>query len=265
MFLLRLFILIGFPLLANATAQQPDLLVYKGDTLRLFANPLYPVEDTMKTPFFSEEKACGSTDCWRGYQAVWLLRSDTLYLCAVRNCQGCHEALTLNLSAFFGTRCVNGLVKADWVTDRLYAPQGALLRYVHMGYESIYERETEFQIEQGRLVGTRELSNSRTRISSYEQDWERFKTFVYSRVNWVKIPSLGKREVKVFASFYSVGQQGRLDSIRIMRGAGPVFDNEVIRILKLVSGWSVYYQHGEPIPSGWTIPVVFNKANRRKY
>lgn len=68
------------------TAQIPDLLIYKGDTVALCSNPLegfrYMDEDWIK-----ETAQFGwSTACWRGYQATWLLENDSLYLVKIGPC-----------------------------------------------------------------------------------------------------------------------------------------------------------------------------------
>lgn len=86
------FLVIGFlaftlSLQTFGTAQIPDLIIYKGDTLALYTNPL---ED-----FFSKDNprptsfgiaGCWSTACWRGYQATWLLENDVLYLVKIGSC-----------------------------------------------------------------------------------------------------------------------------------------------------------------------------------
>ncbi|MDJ1492730.1 hypothetical protein QNI19_07290 [Cytophagaceae bacterium DM2B3-1] len=51
-----------------ATAQAPGILIYKGDTLDIYANPLEDFYTTDRPDFFGIQ-GYESTDCWRGYQA----------------------------------------------------------------------------------------------------------------------------------------------------------------------------------------------------
>jgi hypothetical protein len=38
---------------------------------------------------------------------------------------------------------------AEWVSGVLRIPRGELLQYVHMGFESVYERELHLRVEAG--------------------------------------------------------------------------------------------------------------------
>jgi len=69
------------------TAQVPDLIIYKGDTLILHANPLesYYNEDNPRPSHFYVS-GCGSTACWRCYQAIWEIKDNQLYLNAIQDC-----------------------------------------------------------------------------------------------------------------------------------------------------------------------------------
>lgn len=51
-------------------------------------------------------------------------------------------------------------LKAEWYGGVLRVPRGELLRHVHMGYGSTYEREVLFEIEKGRVVARRDISRA---------------------------------------------------------------------------------------------------------
>lgn len=70
-----------------ATAQIPDLLIYKGETLSLFTNPLesfYNKENPR--PYSFGMTKCINTACWRGYVATWEIKNDRLYLLEIKDC-----------------------------------------------------------------------------------------------------------------------------------------------------------------------------------
>lgn len=48
---------------------------------------------------------------------------------------------------------------ADWFSGVLRVPQGELLRYVHMGFGSVYERELHISIDKGLVVSTDVILN----------------------------------------------------------------------------------------------------------
>lgn len=69
------------------TSQVPDLLIYEGDTLQLFSNPLEDLynEKNLRPKSFGI-RSSWSTACWRGYRATWLIEDDILYLVAIGTC-----------------------------------------------------------------------------------------------------------------------------------------------------------------------------------
>lgn len=86
------FLVIGFlaltlSLQTYGTAQVPDLIIYNGDTLALYSNPLedfYTNNNPRPKSFVMD--GCWSSACWRGYQATWLLENNILYLVKIGSC-----------------------------------------------------------------------------------------------------------------------------------------------------------------------------------
>ncbi len=137
---------------ALSTAQIPDILHYNGERMSIFSNPLeqYLRKLNARPERFFEG---GSTACWRGYQAEWEIDEAKLYLVRIREC---HGDKTYELKKLFGDRVKKGRVEADWFTGTLVAPRGRMTQYVHMGYESRYERYLFLRFENGRLVSAEE-------------------------------------------------------------------------------------------------------------
>ncbi len=156
--------MLGAPGVAWSTAQFPDTLIYEGQTLYIFSNPLesffdaaHPRPDKLFPP--------GSTACWRGYVATWKIESGSLYLVKMEDCTS--RKKEIGLSAIFPDR--QKPVLADWYTGSLRAPQGKVLRYVHMGYGSVYEREVVLTIDKGKLTGTEVVDNTAKKVPSEEE------------------------------------------------------------------------------------------------
>lgn len=174
----------------NATAQYPDKLIYKGDTIPIFSNPLEPYLKHNTTDTLPGFRGCGSTACWRGYVAVWALRNDSLFLTNITPCYtDCRDDYSnVDLKELFGNKYVNGEVFADWVDQTLLSPQGRRLRYIHMGYASIYERELLLSIKNGRLTKEKWVANSiddPELIDRFNYDLMQDTLFHYiSKLNW---------------------------------------------------------------------------------
>ncbi len=264
-YILVILILITSVSKAFATAQIPDILIYNGDTLSIFANPLEQLHniDTLRPKLFGNKKGCETTACWRGYQAEWTIIENQLFLKGIYSCCYHKDKIQADLKKLFGNKLIDGKVKADWVTADILSPQGKELYYVHMGYESLYEKEVIFQIEKGKLVRTKVFDNSKSRQSVYSQDSEKLLKHIYSNINWEELPTQEKT-VKVFVQF-SANEHGAVDTVQVLRGFNEVFDREAIRVVKTIPEWDVYYRLGKHERRVWNLPVIFSEENRDKY
>jgi hypothetical protein len=247
-----------------ATSQVPDILLYNGDTLAIYSNPLEQLyqKNSKRPNFFGSKIICSSTACWRGYQAEWQIIENQLYLTAIYNC--CNDKIKADLKRLFGKKCVNGKVKATWVNESILSPQGKLIYYVHMGYGSLYEKEVELQFKKGELVGTKIYDNSKSRKSVYSQDLEKLAAHIYSNINWSALPSFENKIIKIYAQF-SGNESGIIDTVEIVKSYSKIFDEEAIRVIKTIPDWDIFYRHGEFERSKFTVPIVFSNENRKKY
>ena len=245
-----------------ATAQIPDILIYRGDTLMLYANPLelLPNVDSLRNKMF-ESKVLRSTACWRGYKAEWIVVNQELFLSAIYSCS-IRNRLKADLKQLFGEKCIEGKVRADWVSAKLIAPQGKRLSYVHMGYESLYEFENEFQFNRGKLIQVTIYDNSKSKRSIYSQD-SILKKFIYSHINWEILPK-DSIAAKVVVQF-SANEQGVIDQIKMMRGHSQIYDQEAIRVVRSIPEWDIYYRRGKHERNEWNLPIHFSPENRKKY
>lgn len=142
-----------------ATGQIPDYLIYKGDTVAIFSNPLEQYFERTGKSELIDFVGCGSTACWRGYKAFWELKNDSLFLRQITSCHNdCGlEIKNANLNKMFGTNDVF----ANWFTGLLLIPQGKRIQYIHMGYASIYERELHISFKNGIQTNERTVSNKK--------------------------------------------------------------------------------------------------------
>lgn len=140
---------------AAATAQIPDSLDYRGQSHMLFSNPL----ESYFGPHNPRPKELFASTCtalWRGYRASWKITGDFLYLVHLRdgNCGG-SDAIKL-AEVFPGQKAP---IRATWFSGTLRIPQGKPLKRVHMGYQSVYEKDLLIRIEQGRVVEVKTVNN----------------------------------------------------------------------------------------------------------
>jgi hypothetical protein len=260
------------------TAQIPDLIIYKGDTLNLYSCPLntFPNKDLITPKVLFGGGGCFYTACWRNYVATWEIVDNELYLCEIRN--ACYPTSMRGVSAsyksgvdkdsigseyadlraLFPQKYKDGRVKADWVVGKMVSPQGKLLYYIHDGFESIYETEIEFSFKNGVLNEIKTFDNSKTKKSKYSEDKNLLTEFIHKSIKRENLPSSDTKKRRVLVNIISTDENGRIDSVKLVRGVNELYDNEAIRVVKSIPEWDVIYRHGEKVNQGWIIPVNFD-------
>jgi hypothetical protein len=138
------------------TAQIPERIVYEGTEGFLFTNPLesYFGKDNPRPEFTAPHTAC-----WRGYVGTWEIKEGTLYLSDIkawmRNEEG--KADPVGFEKVFPGKAKP--LKAEWFTGTLRIPQGKPIRYVHMGYQTVYEVDVFLTIEAGKIIDRQTVDN----------------------------------------------------------------------------------------------------------
>ena len=99
---------------------------------------------------------------WRGYISKWSIEDGMLYLTDL------HGFISTDDNGELINKSVGmdylfpgqDKVLADWYSGVLRLPHGEIIRYIHQGYDSIYEKELLLKIVNGKCVGVREINNT---------------------------------------------------------------------------------------------------------
>lgn len=249
-----------------ATVQEPDIIIYKGNKLLLNAYPLELLyKNGLERPnFFGDKKGCSMTSCWRDYKAMWEIIDNELYLTGIVSCCFPEDNIKADLKELFGSKYIDGKVKADWVTANVFALTGKYMYVLRTIDEMVFEGELEFQFINGRLVGTKTCDNSKSRLSIYPKDEYKLIEFIYSNINWSQLPKHEDKVKKVILRF-SANEKGIVDDVQVIRSCDSIFDKEAIRVLKAIPEWDINYLHGKLYRVYWTMPINFSKENEEKY
>jgi len=103
-----------------ATEQIPDLLIIGKDTVFLGEFPLEQL-DMKHRPFGTRDGF--STDCWRGYVAIWRIIDNKLFLEKIIDCiyeSGYENTIKLFEKNNIQYQEKNGLIFANWCTINFY-------------------------------------------------------------------------------------------------------------------------------------------------
>jgi hypothetical protein len=137
-----------------ATAQVPDIIILEGKKFELHTNPLeayfsiYPEKRPKNNMKWSS--------LWRGYRATFEIVNKELFLKDIEI-----QILTGNIPENYKSEWKSifneyindvSILRMNWYTGLLIIPNGKLINYVHMGYESTYENYIIIEIENGVLL-----------------------------------------------------------------------------------------------------------------
>ena len=156
-----------------ASPQIPDYIIYKSDTIVTY-NLL--VEQYLQgNQMIQTEKLFGlsfrngaSFNCWRGYQAIYKINNDSLFLVDMINCGESRNgeidtaASAQKMNVVFKDKVVNGKVYIDWfsgdISFPMKVPHNKLLRWDGVFY-TIYDQETVISIFKGRVSNIADVNN----------------------------------------------------------------------------------------------------------
>lgn len=129
------------------TAQFPEYLRIEGKRYEMHSTPL---DDYIERGGELPEFAPNCTALWRGYIGTWTVARDKLYLAKINAVLADGRKATMEL--LFPAPRKHKRVFADWFSGEIRLPQGKLLAYYHMGFESIYERDLILRFDNGMLI-----------------------------------------------------------------------------------------------------------------
>jgi hypothetical protein len=138
------------------TAQEREKLFYKGIEFSLATEPLaqYFTKINNKPDF-----VISGTANWRGYVGTWEISNNKLYLTELKWNKAYREKVGIEY-IFPG----QNKVFADWFTGEIKIPHGKMLKYIHMGYASIFEKELYLNFINGNLIEERLIENDPSKI-----------------------------------------------------------------------------------------------------
>ncbi len=118
---------------AFATEQETDLLIIGKDTIYLDIFPLEGLNLTSR-PFGKTRATAPSSNCWRGYSAVWRIIDNKLYLEKILHCNSDKESGEENIQELFKRNAIeysenNGLIFASWCTLDFYRMTFSTAKY----------------------------------------------------------------------------------------------------------------------------------------
>lgn len=154
----------------NASVQKPDYVILNNDTIPTYNLILEKYLQNKKTD--REEKLFGLSfreesklNCWRGYQAIYKIENDSLFLVDIIKCGEIKYAkfekeLSLKkIQNIFGNKVIDGKVFIDWFDGNLnFSNTNQVIRFDGVFYK-IHEKEIVIRINNGQVINVEQVVN----------------------------------------------------------------------------------------------------------
>lgn len=145
---------------------MPDYIIYNGDTIPIYNLILekyfQKIEKSDEGSLFGLKfREDASLNCWRGYQAIYAIENDSLFL---KNIIDCGErkidksASEKRIKEIFNNKFINGKVYIDWFSGDFTIPNGELLRWDGV-FHKTFENEILIKVQNGKVSKISEIQN----------------------------------------------------------------------------------------------------------
>jgi len=221
---LLLFLIFGSSKLV-ASPQMPDYIIYKSDTVATY-NLL--VEQYLQNQHQADSgklfglsfREGASFNCWRGYQAIYKVENDSLFLV---NMIGCGTLLNKNadrasdnkmMQAIFGGRLINGKVFINWFSGDINFPLNKNLIRWDGVFRRIYEKERVIKLAAGKVIKTEDVINYIDNPKSIDRKYGTSISDIFfdkiKRIKWKNI-----KDCDCSAKYIiTINQEGKVSKIK---------------------------------------------------
>lgn len=206
--------------------QMPDYIIIKGYTIptyTLLLESYLQKLDTIEAQrlFGLAFRDGASFNCWRGYQAIYMLQGDSLFLVDIINCgdlrnKNIDKLKSLNkIRTIFGNSVHQNRVFINWFSGLINCPMdNSILRWDGVFY-TIYERETLLRIDLGKVTNMKNVINYEDDPKGIDRkDKGKISKILFRRLKRAKWKN-GKEFDCSTAYFVTINENGIVSNVRM--------------------------------------------------
>lgn len=219
--------------------QKPDYIIYGKDTFEtynLILEQYLQGIDTANTKqlFGLSFRDAATLNCWRGYQALYKIEHDSLFLVAIINCGelsiGTVDTAKSSekIKSIFGSKYRNNRVMMDWYDGNINFPlTNKVLRWDGVFYK-LFEKEKVISISKGLITKLEDVEN-------YIDDPNRINRRDKNKISKLLLKKLKKTKWKNKNGFecdeqyvVTIDENGTISKVRSLYSEedGKYFNNE---------------------------------------
>jgi hypothetical protein len=271
-----------------ASPQMPDYLIFKGDTIATYnlilEQYLQKQEKTESEKLFAlsfrnSSDGSFSFNCWRGYQAIYKIDNDSLFLVDIINCGERRNgnidtaASTEKMKGIFGDKVVNRRVYINWFSGDLNFPlNNKVLRWDGVFYK-IFEYETVITIAFGKVLSIENVNNYVDNPKATDRkDKSKVSDIFFKKlkkVKWINIDSIDCSE----RYLVTIDKDGKVSKVTMLeyqsvdsinkyweRDEYNYCINTILNSLKKLK-FDIIKDKGKPISEDIYIEIWFDEQN----
>jgi len=210
-----------------ASPQSPDYIIIKSDTIPVYnlilEQYLQKRETSSQGNLFGLEFRDGaSLNCWRGYQAIYLVENDSVFLKEIIRCGELRSGLPIDQEAsrkrlidVFGQQVKNRRVHLDWYSGDFNLPKGNLLRWDGV-FHKTFDKETLVQIENGKVKGISEITNYEDAPDRINRKYgDNISDILFKELQKIKWKSTDKFDCSE-KYFVTIGKDGKISNVAMV-------------------------------------------------
>ncbi|HEX5167988.1 MAG TPA: hypothetical protein VFW11_02360 [Cyclobacteriaceae bacterium] len=221
------FLILTFSKNCLASPQLPDYVIYKTDTLPVYNLILEQYLEKLNKSengslFGLKFRDGASLNCWRGYQAIYLLSHDSLFLTDIIACgerSSGHaidgQASRQRVRDLFNGKVVNNKVFLNWYSGEFSLPKGDLLRWDGV-FHKTFEQEILIQVDNGKVTHTSEIENYLDHPKRLNRRYtDTISNVLFKRLERLKWKTIGRFDCSE-KYIITIGTNGRVSKVSMV-------------------------------------------------
>lgn len=243
------------------TPQVYDAIEYKGQSYSLIgASPLesYLYEKGMEETLLENGF---NTACWRGFIAQWKVKDEQLFLADLVSCGNNENLFTPEFLKSIGLAYDSSGIHFSYFSGSLLLGRNRISTPYHM--ESLFKEEAALSFEEGVLFESERFDNSKTYISSYEDDIDEFNRMLIWNLDTTDF-NLSKTER--FAVAISSGDHEKpISKVEILKSSNEQLNPAIEAAILEFPEWSIIYKKGKITSKKVAIYLTINREVVSKF
>jgi hypothetical protein len=272
----------------ETSPQVPDYLIYKNDTIptynllvEQYLQKLKSDEGRLFNLSFrnSIDSSLGtSLNCWRGYQAIYKIENDSLFVSAIINCHSLENKKQIPknyLKEIFGDKVKNNKVFINWYSGNISFPtkveNNRILRWDGV-FERVFMYETVIKIDTGKILKISDEQNYTYLKNGIERlKRDSISNILFDKINnykWTKLDKFDCSEMYTIV----IGKNGKItnvimteyqtkESIKEFWDTKREYNHCIKSIKKALSDlqFDILKRKGEPTEEKFFVEIWFNE------